>query len=878
MTMDWESWLREGDFPSSEPGISNGTPADTSKAVLLGLPVATAAPSDGSIDFVPEETLPEVGDFSYPDIDPAVATQVAEIEAEPFTTDLGEEPAEEQIEEFAEELALEDDGEQQTLPPSEQTPEERMTSDADEAGTEEAEAEAEETISPFVSVEDENDQLNTEPPALQAVQDEELPPSAAEPKAETQEASYDLFEAEEEERPVSVFTIPPQPLYPLPVSPAEPEKKIFAVEPRIEAKREPISKPISKPINSRTPVILILAVLTVVAVLFLFPRESFDELFTKGNQAYGLQKYEEALSYFEKAAAKSPPRIEALRGKALALEALNRKGEAIDAWYGCLQITPESPEVHARIGELLYNLGSLDKSIRSYQESLGLDPDNADTLFRLGLAYEDKGDIEQAAEAFAKAAGIDPSQKDIVEAKKRTGEELKTREEERLRQQTMAEEQIIMGIASLVGREYEDAEAHFQRALDLTPDDEKAMLGIAESKAGRGDTDGAKKAYIRLIDVYPDNVKAMEGLASLESSVKGDSAVIPGQEQRAEEEKEKLAIVSDDTDAGSAAVTVQPGKSSSGVLEVAPSGDTVVPSSKSIVQKKPDKQEKTTTPPVKERPKTDKDRPKTDVKKAADVAEGSRGDKVKEAPVDDTKVPKVAPPAPKREERVSVAKSLEASRSMNLSKEYSKAVDRASEALRGGESPEALSNLGFAHIGMGNYPAAFTAYWRRLLLSSKIRYPYLEPPAFLSAPFETGRWKEIPAADSRNVPLSTSTESLFIFPGSGGNAIARVLTGKEYLFEALRINPADSDVYLNIVLSYIQMQSQRVETAGIITPSTERENENALYIALLGHALHACGEEGRAADFLNAASERATGEILRFVRSLESLNSPENGR
>lgn len=864
MTMDWESWLREGDLSSSEPGISNGTPADTSKAVLLGLPVATAAPSDGSIDFVPEETLPEVGDFSYPDIDPAVATQVTEIEAEPFTTDLGEEPAEEQIEEFAEELALEDDGEQQTAPYSEQTAEERMTPDTDEA----------EAISAPAPVEDEDDQFSEDTPALQAVQDEELPPSAAEPKAETQEASYDLFEAEEEERPVSVFTIPPQPLYPLPVSPAEPEKKIFAVEPRIEAKREPISKPI----NSRTPVILILAVLIVVAVLFLFPRESFDELLTKGNQAYDLQKYEEALSYFEKAAAKSPPRIEALRGKALALEALDRKGEAIDAWYGCLQVTPDSSEVHARIGDLLFNLGSLDKSLRSYQESVGLDPDNADILFRLGSVFEAKGDIEQAAEAFGKAARIDSSRKDIAEAEKRTGEERKTREEERRRLQAMAEEQIIMGIASLAGREYEDADAHFQRALDLTPDDETAMLGIAESKAGRGDVDGAKKAYIRIIDLYPDNVKAMEGLASLESSGKGGSTVIPGQEQRAEEEKEKLVIVSDDTDAGSAAVTVQPGKSSSGVLEVAPSGDTVVPSSKSIVQKKPDKQEKTTTPPVKERPKTDKDRPKTDVKKAADVAEGSRGDKVKEAPVDDTKVPKVAPPAPKREERVSVAKSLEASRSMNLSKEYSKAVDRASEALRGGESPEALSNLGFAHIGMGNYPAAFTAYWRRLLLSSKIRYPYLEPPAFLSAPFETGRWKEIPAADSRNVPLSTSTESLFIFPGSGGNAIARVLTGKEYLFEALRINPADSDVYLNIVLSYIQMQSQRVETAGIITPSTERENENALYIALLGHALHACGEEGRAADFLNAASERATGEMLRFVRSLESLNSPENGR
>ena len=835
MTMDWESWLREGGLPSSEPGISNGTPADMSKAVLLGLPVAKAVLSEESIDFAPDETLPEGGESSYPDIDPAVATHVAEIEAEPFTTDVGEE----QNQELAEE----------------------------------------EIFAP-VPAEDEDDQFTVETPALQAVQDDELSPPVAEPESETQEAPYDLFETEEDERPVSVFTIPPQPLYPLPVSPVEPEKKVFAVEPRREAKSEPKREPKSKPVN-RAPVLLILAALIIVAVLFLFPRESFDELLAKGNQAYGQHEYEEALSFYEKAAAKSPPRIEALRGKALSLEALDRKGEAIDAWYGCLQITPESPEVHARIGELLYNLGSLDKSIRSYQESVGLDPDNADTLFRLGLVYEAKGDIEQAAETFGKAARIDSSRKDIAEAEKRTGEERKAKEDELRRLQAMAEEQIIMGIASLVGREYEDADAHFQRALDLTPDDETAMLGIAESKAGRGDVDGAKKAYIRLIDVYPDNAKAMEGLASLESSDEGGSAVIPEQEQRAEEEKEELVVVSDDSEGRAVAGAVLPDKSSPDVQEATPSGDTVVPSSKSIVQKKPDKQEKTTTPPVKDRLKTDKDRPKTDVKKVADVAEGARGDRVKEAPVDATKTPKVPkalPPAPKREGRVSVAKSLEASRSMNLSKEYSKAVDRASEALRSGESPEALSNLGFAHIGMGNYPAAFTAYWRRLLLSSKIRYPYLEPPAFLSAPFETGRWKEIPAADSRNVPLSTNAESYFIFPGSGGDAIARVLTGKEYLFEALRINPSDKDAYLNIALSYIQMQSHRMETSGITTPSTERENENALYIALLGHALHACGEEGRAADFLNAASERATGEMLRFVRSLESLNSPENGR
>ncbi|HPE66573.1 MAG TPA: hypothetical protein PK849_10385 [Synergistales bacterium] len=110
----------------------------------------------------------------------------------------------------------------------------------------------------------------------------------------------------------------------------------------------------------------------------------------------------------------------------------------------------------------------------------------------------------------------------------------------------------------------------------------------------------------------------------------------------------------------------------------------------------------------------------------------------------------------------------------------------------------------------------------------------------------------------------------------GGNAVlSGVLPGKEYLFEALRINPTGKDVYLNISLSYLMMQNKGTSSPSFSAAPARSENENALYLALLAHALREKKADEQSEQFLNAAAARASGEVLRLVRSLEKKTSPE---
>jgi len=657
---------------------------------------------------------------------------------------------------------------------------------------------------------------------------------------------------------VSTFVIPPQPLQP-----------VFA-QPREEA--GPVSPGVGTEKDARRdfrPLIIVLAGVLMAAWFFMYPSSSCEELILKGDQAYEQKNYDEALSLYEKAASESPDRMEPRRGRALALEALGRKGEAVDAWYSCLQASPDSSEAHFRLGELLLSLGSLDGAIRIYQEGAELDPGNPKFFARLGDIFMTREDFKQAADSYRRASILDPTNSEYRSSLEKAEGENRTRDEEERRLRDMGEEQTVMGIASLVAGEYDDAEAHFQRSLDLVPDGRDALLGLAESREGKGDLEGARAVYVKLLDFDPAFEKARDALATLASRLASS--------EDAKTVTPPAATISDD-EAGDEGAKETPGVQT----HLIPDTEDDKPASQSLVvavtkddlpDEPPVDRTVHTPPPTEEPGKEGKSvvAAPTPVPPVALVAHGREAAVGGSVPAKKSKQPKARTTgvvAGKRTEE----KLLAESRSLNISGEYRRAVEKASEAMNVRQSPEALSNLGYAHIGLENYPSAFTAYWRRLLLSPELRDPELEPPSFLAVPFESDRWKKNPLPDAKNAPLAKSTES-FIFLPAGDGISARVLAGKEYLFEAMRVNPRESDAYINLSLSYVRMQNQKASSGALSTTAAEMENENALYLALLGHALSARGDRRHAADFLHAAEERSSGEVLRFIRSLESANS-----
>ncbi|NLM72049.1 MAG: tetratricopeptide repeat protein [Synergistaceae bacterium] len=497
MTMDWVSWLRDGVLPSTEQEYSGDRPFGASQAELLGLPVAVVVLPDDSVPVAPlQEESPEPGPLPEDIVQPDSPGKELETPLAPET----------ELEIFEDAADYPD-----TAADDEQRPEEVTV--------------AEEEVPAIPGSEPER-----ELPPEQATRPEELQPDEAWPdERQYEQVEEILFE---KEKPVSAFTIPARPLYPVPVSSKEPEKRLLAAD------EGPVGK-------KKSLAFLLVATIAIVAGLFFLPGESYEELLARADSAFQEEQYEEALLNYDKASGKSPLQVESLRRKALALEALDRKGEAVDAWYGCLQATPDSAEIHSHLGELFFSLGSLDKAHKSFQESIGLDPGEASPYFGLGTVYEAKGEIEKASEAFAKAHQIEPDRKDYEEARSRLQREIDAREEELRLQDTMAEQQLVMGIASLVAKEYDDAEAHFTRALDLVPREKRAMLGLAESKAAKGDLPGARIAYLEILDEYPDDAGAMEGLASLEAGEKEPLAADDQEKASSEDDVVKESPLAD---------------------------------------------------------------------------------------------------------------------------------------------------------------------------------------------------------------------------------------------------------------------------------------------------------------------------------------------
>ncbi len=814
MTMDWESWLRDSVGSSATPDGPQDKKVDLSQALLLGLPVALP------------QNLAEVPDVQHPPIQPSAESRDQPSELEPGPDYHSDGHGREQVT-----YDSADHGEISGLPV--QTGEEQVGDHAVAAS------------------------WKGEPGA---VEDER----SLAPRTESrQDEDVDLPDK------VSTFVIPPQPLQPVYAQPQDVARPVFPDAGTEKGARK----------SFRAPLIVLAGVL-IAAWFFMFPGSSYEELILRGDQAYEQENYDEALSLYEKAASESPGRVEPRRGRALALEALGRKGEAVDAWYSCLQASPDSPEAHFRLGELLFSLGSLDGAIRIYQEGAELDPGNPKFFARLGDIFMAREDFKQAADLYRRASTLEPTNSEYRLSLERAEGENRTRDEDERRLRDMGEEQAVMGIASLVAGEYDDAEAHFQRSLDLVPDGRDALLGLAESREGRGDLEGARAAYLKLLDFDPAFERARDAFATLTSRLKlseETTAVTPppagisddeaGDEEVKEKSVDQPPLIPD-TEEDKPASQSQVAVATKDELPDEPPVDRAVltptPTEEPAQADKSVVTAPTPAPPV------------TLVAPGLEAAVGGSVPAKKPKQPAQTSVTKKKAPvtrttgvvAGKRTEE----KLLAESRSLNISGEYHRAVEKASEAMNVRQSPEALSNLGYAHIGLENYPSAFTAYWRRLLLSPELRDPELEPPSFLAVPFESDRWKKNPLPDAQNVPLAKSTES-FIFLPAGDGISARVLAGKEYLFEAMRVNPRESGAYINLSLSYVRMQNQKASSETLSTTAVEMENENALYLALLGHALSARGDGRHAADFLHAAEERSSGEVLRFIRSLESANS-----
>lgn len=573
-----------------------------------------------------------------------------------------------------------------------------------------------------------------------------------------------------------------------------------------------------------------------VGAYFLFGRESTGELVLKGREHSRGGDYAQALVYYNRAAEKNPLEFDALLGIAEALERLERKGEAVDAYYRCLQVAPGDPRVHAKLGFLFFSMSSYDNAIRSFQESVNFDPSDAAVFAGMGRAYEAKSDFVQAVSAFKKALDLQPSSEEYRTDLERAEKELSAQNEEteRLERDILSKEKVLLGRAALGLGDLEESWNRFLQALDLMPDDHDALMGLGDVKKASGDMEGAAGFYRAVLEFHPGSSLAASALAEAEKAL---SALSP--EAKPTEGKEKERVPETGNNA-----------------PVPPTAEKKVPDEKKA-------------------PKEEKNTPKDGMKT------------LKTPPSSPTPKKKPAPAVRPRQKgqpqagqtRPAVQGSLPAYGEPSVTSSPAKPprADKASPGREKGrraagvvgpsaeESPEALSGKGIEQLGRGNYSTAFSFFWKRMLLPpSPVSGASAESNrVFGGVPFSERRWRDITPV--KEGPLEGHIPLSVPLPG-GRETVPGWAAAKAPLIEAVALNPNEGAVYMNLAMSYILGRNEEGRT---VVFGDRDEQEQAVYFSLLAHAWLRNGERANAALFLSAAKRRARGELLSHVLLLE---------
>ncbi|MCF4151127.1 tetratricopeptide repeat protein [Dethiosulfovibrio sp. F2B] len=121
-----------------------------------------------------------------------------------------------------------------------------------------------------------------------------------------------------------------------------------------------------------------------VALLVWTSMENPTRKLEEADRMYSSGDFEEAVDLYEKVEMERALPIRSLLNKGEALLIAERYAEALDSFYGALALSPESPDIHRKIGSILSHLGSSAQAEKSYRETLRLDP--GDNEIRLELA------------------------------------------------------------------------------------------------------------------------------------------------------------------------------------------------------------------------------------------------------------------------------------------------------------------------------------------------------------------------------------------------------------------------------------------------------------------------------------------------------------
>lgn len=173
---------------------------------------------------------------------------------------------------------------------------------------------------------------------------------------------------------------------------------------------------------------------------------------------------------------------------ALGAQQAGRLEEAKALYEGLLDERPDTPDALHLLGVICLQSGDPAAGIDYMRRALALVPDDVQICLNLAGALKSLGRADEAIGCLSDLAGV---VKDTPS--------------------------IHLTLADILDelKNHDEAEVHYRRALELSPDDGAALTGLGRVMRNKGRDGEAEAAWRRVLEINPDQIGAMVNLALL---------------------------------------------------------------------------------------------------------------------------------------------------------------------------------------------------------------------------------------------------------------------------------------------------------------------------------------------------------------------------
>lgn len=210
------------------------------------------------------------------------------------------------------------------------------------------------------------------------------------------------------------------------------------------------------------------------------------------------QRSEEAEDYLRRARDLLPSDTSALQRVAEELRKQGLREEALEAYRAVLELDPDHAFAHGGMGHALFDLGRYDEAAEAMTTAISLREDLPMAAFLhvlIGRASKETGRLDAAVDHFQRAIELDPQDADPIDR---------------------------LALLHYEQRRYEDAHRLYQRLLEIQPDNVQTISNLAATQYYIGRADEAIRSFERALAIDPDHEAARTGLDQIRALVGRD--------------------------------------------------------------------------------------------------------------------------------------------------------------------------------------------------------------------------------------------------------------------------------------------------------------------------------------------------------------------